>query len=283
MPSFTQTLDSIRHRFITGELPNKSGEGEAKQDDEEEVYGDFEDLEAGEGGENGENKDKEQEKKEEEEQDSIEAERERIAKRKEELKKKFDEEYDGEDEDGPKLDFYEQRKAEIEKQLNMNRAEFEEDDPATRAMVEGYRPGSYVRLLIKDMPCEFIQHFDPTYPVLVGGLLTSEDQFGIVQVRLKRHRWHRKILKTNDPLIFSIGWRRFQSIPIYSLYDGTRNRMLKYTPEHMHCLATFFGKSSYKLNASDWNQVLTIGHKKVLYIHRILVFVLFNLYQITRL
>lgn len=229
------TLDSIRNRFITGDLD--AGES-AFAPEEDEVEGDFEDLEAEadeEPQENGNKRDKEAMIR-----DPVLVEREKIAKRKEELRKKFEEEF-GDDEEGPKMDFYEQKKAEIEQQLEMNRAEFENDDPHTRAMVEGYRPGSYVRLLIKNMPCEFVENFDPTYPILVGGLLTTEDQFGWVQVRIKRHRWHPKILKTNDPLIFSIGWRRFQSIPIYSLNDGTRNRMLKYTPEHMHCLATFYG------------------------------------------
>ncbi|KAI9254273.1 hypothetical protein BY458DRAFT_579990 [Sporodiniella umbellata] len=233
-------LDSIRNRFITGDL-NDSANGESafQPEEEEEEFGDFEDLEADEASEEV----KEGSKKRDKEgmiRDPMMIEREKIAKRKEQLRKKFEEEYD-ESEDGPKMDFYEQKKQEIEMQLQTNRAEFEDDDLATRALVEGYRPGSYVRLLIKDMPCEFVENFDPVYPILVGGLLTSESQFGWVQVRIKRHRWHPKTLKTNDPLIFSIGWRRFQSIPIYSLNDGTRNRMLKYTPEHMHCLATFYG------------------------------------------
>ncbi|OBZ81325.1 Ribosome biogenesis protein bms1, partial [Choanephora cucurbitarum] len=232
------TLDSIRNRFITGDIDAANGQS-AFPPEKDEVEGDFEDLEA----EQEEQEVDGQSKKKDKEgmiRDPVAVERERIAKRKEELRKKFDEEF-GEDDDGPKMDFYEQKKAEIQQQLEMNRLEFENDDLHTRAMVEGYRPGSYVRLLIKNMPCEFVKHFDPTYPVLVGGLLPTEDQFGWVQVRIKRHRWHPKILKTNDPLIFSIGWRRFQSIPIYSLNDGTRNRMLKYTPEHMHCLATFYG------------------------------------------
>ncbi|ORX61911.1 DUF663-domain-containing protein [Hesseltinella vesiculosa] len=227
-------LDSIRNRFITGDIDAANGEvQEGQPDGEEEVFGDFEDLEAEGDAEPQDNQEPEGE------EDSVEAERARIAKRKEQLAKKFEEEYD--EEDGPKMDFYEKRKAEIADQLAKNREEFENDDAHVRALVEGYRPGSYVRILLKDVPYEFIEHFDPVYPVLIGGLLPSEDQFGMVQVRLKRHRWHRKILKTNDPLIFSMGWRRFQSIPVYSLDDGTRNRMLKYTPEHMHCLATFFG------------------------------------------
>jgi ribosome biogenesis protein BMS1 len=169
-------LDSIRNRFITGNLDDNqqaNGEGENGEGDEQEEFGDFEDLETGEVVQAESAPD----------EDPIQAERDAVAKRKEELKKKFDAEYDDDDEDGPKLDFYETKKEEINQQLMINRAEFEDDDPQTRAMVEGFRPGSYVRILIKNMPCEFVENFDARYPVLLGGLLTSEEQFGFVQVR----------------------------------------------------------------------------------------------------
>lgn len=32
------------------------------------------------------------------------------------------------------------------------------------------------------MPCEFVTNFDAKYPVILGGLLSSEDKMGFIQV-----------------------------------------------------------------------------------------------------
>ena len=225
-----ERLDSIRHLFITGD----------EDGDEEEPKN---------GGPQGASDSAEEEEEEEDSDDEDDAEAKKakeLGEKKAALKRKFDERYDegsdGEGADGQ--DWYDEQKAELTRQAEQNRLEMTGEDEETREAVEGYIPGSYLRLELDNVPCELVEHFDPKQPLIVGGLLASEETFGYVQVRLKKHRWHHKILKTNDPLIFSMGWRRFQSLPIYSLDDGTRNRMLKYTPEHMHCLATIWAPAA---------------------------------------
>lgn len=216
-------LESIRHLFITGDDDGEAGNGQQDGADGEDSEPDtFDALLSA-------------------DPDTTRAAT--LAAKKEVLKRKFDEQYD--DPESSKLDFYEEKKDEMARQLALNRAEFGDIDTESRALLEGFRPGQYVRIELTDVPCELVEHFDPAYPIVIGGLLPAEERFGYIQVRIKRHRWFVKTLKNNDPLILSLGWRRFQTVPIYSLDDHSiRMRMLKYTPEHMHCYATFYGPVS---------------------------------------
>lgn len=242
-----ENVEALRMRFTSRRSSCDGGDGEKKwcsDEDAESDEGDgvFEDLETGEASK-------------QESADDIAAEREKNAKRKEELKTRFEEE----DRDGFLNDkanarrdggdvhefgedeWYDAQKAMIQKQLDINKDEFETLDERQRAAVEGYRVGKYAKLVLEGVPAEFVTRFNARLPVVVGGLTPTEDRWGFVQMRIKRHRWHKRILKTNDPLVFSLGWRRFQSLPMYSISDSrTRNRMLKYTPEHMHCFATTY-------------------------------------------
>lgn len=64
----------------------------------------------------------------------------------------------------------------------LNRAEFEDVDDETRVLYEGFRPGMYIRVEISSIPSEFVTNFDPHYPIILGGLNSSEGNVGYLQV-----------------------------------------------------------------------------------------------------
>ncbi|VEU23073.1 DEKNAAC104187 [Brettanomyces naardenensis] len=255
----SEAISELKTRFFKSAKQRILEEGEEDEDEE----GDFEDLEQEENQdeENGddfadfdaEEEKEEEDDDEEDEQDddvpglSVEEQRMLNAKKKEKLIEQFEEEEGGikgkEDDIFTEEDtWYEFQKAKMGKQLEINKKELAQMDTDTREKVEGLPAGSYVKLTFDQMPMEFMENFEPEFPILIGGLLQTEERFGFLNVRIRRHRWHKKIMKSNDPLIFSLGWRRFQTLPIYTTTDSrTRTRMLKYTPEHAYCNATFYG------------------------------------------
>uniref|UniRef100_A0A674IFA8 Bms1-type G domain-containing protein n=1 Tax=Terrapene triunguis TaxID=2587831 RepID=A0A674IFA8_9SAUR len=233
-----EVMNSIRDCFVTGKWEADKDASKLLEEDEE-LYGDFEDLETGivhkgkPAGSEGEEEDKEGK----EPKAGEEEEKKKRMDKKRKLKEIFDAEYDEGD-----ATYFDDLKGEMQKQAQLNRAEFEDQDDESRVQYEGFRPGMYVRIEIENIPCEFVLNFDPHYPIILGGLGNSEGNVGYVQLRLKKHRWYKKILKTRDPIIFSLGWRRFQTIPMYYIEDHNgRHRLLKYSPQHMHCGATFWG------------------------------------------
>lgn len=209
---------------------------DAQSDNGSDMFGDFEDFETGEKHISKEHEDSKDVQKGKYEDQPKEVENLKEKKRK--LKEQFDSEYDNTE----KNNFYDDLKTSVEKQAQLNKTVFENMPDDLRVQVEGYRPGMYVRIEFENFPSEFIENFDPTYPLLIGALNLGEESIGFVNVKIKKHRWYSKTLKSNDPLIISLGWRRFQTIPLYSkLEDDLKFRYLKYTPEHLSCNANFWG------------------------------------------
>lgn len=256
------SLSLISDRLLTlPKLSEAEGDETATEDknslEDEEAYGDFEDLESI---ENNEDKDQETadsfpdfEKEEQETHEgdavkakSFEEQREINASKKQKLKLQFDlEEGENFKEDDPNNEFdtwFELQKNKLSKQHEINQTILQTLTVEQRNNFEGFKPGTYLKIVFDNVPCEFVNNFQAEVPIILGGLLPTEMKFGVMNSRVRRHRWHKKILKSNDPVIFSLGWRRFQSLPIYTTTDSrTRTRMLKYTPEHAYCQASFYG------------------------------------------
>lgn len=233
----------IENCFVTGKWKQSEDASEllrlddmeVPSDDDSEIFGDFEDLETGEKHLAPTDVEKKGEKRKLPEEELS---REEIAEKKRKLKEKFDAEYDND----AKLTHYDELKSTAEKQAELNRKVFEDMPDDIRVQIEGFRSGMYVRVEFENVPAEFVTHFDPVYPLILGALNMGEENIGFVNIKIKKHRWYPKILKTNDPLIISLGWRRFQTIPLFSkLQDDLKYTYLKYTPKHVQCNAQMWG------------------------------------------
>ncbi|XP_075253086.1 ribosome biogenesis protein BMS1 homolog [Convolutriloba macropyga] len=230
----------IENCFVTGNFGEEDAERLLQADDYD-AFGDFEDLEKEDDDELEDSKgDDENDKEEEDNVISGETLKEIRKRNYEKKKKRMMQVVDVEGKD--KDTFYDELKTEVSAQALLNQQEFESLDPSMRIKFEGYRAGMYLRIELKGMPPEFVDNFDPDYPLVLGGLGQSENTVGYMNLRMKKHRWFRKILKSKDPVVMSVGWRRYQTVSIYSIQEhNMRNRFLKYTPEFMHCTSTVFG------------------------------------------
>ena len=235
---------STKLRFATGAAPGGvDGDDGAAWDDDAPLHGDFEELDASSSSDDDDDA-------AEEALSPQDAARKAAAEKKAAAMSLRDDDGDGGagddaagdgDDDDEENTFLAEQRAALAKQKLSNEREFRDD--AARLGLEGLSSGQYVRVRLERVPCEFVDHLSPRRPVILGGLLPHEAApASLVTGRVRRHRWYGKVLKARDPVLFSCGWRRFQSAPLYSLEDErqTRSRYLKYTPEHMHCGATFW-------------------------------------------
>ena len=53
----------------------------------------------------------------------------------------------------------------------------------------GFNVGTYVRVVLGNIPPEFLKHFNPFVPHVVGVVGPSECSKGYLNVRIKKHRF----------------------------------------------------------------------------------------------
>ena len=252
----TNIYKQLKNLFVTGDWGGETDNGDECADDDDEVYGEFEDLTTGEVfGRAPENSDDESDAENSDDSDDMHMTNEEIdeqlreenaakkalARQSNELEDEAKENEAGDDEGDE--EYLQSVRAELASRKNRNKIEFGDEGEQARFQHEGVRQGVYCRVVISDVPVEFLKGFKSTKPLVMGGLLPHESNMGLISARVKRHRWYKKVLKSNDVITFSVGWRRYQSIPVFSMDDEnqSRRRYLKYTPEHMHCSCTFYG------------------------------------------
>lgn len=65
------------------------------------------------------------------------------------------------------------------------------------------------------MKCEleiekkYVEKFEPGDVMVLCATESRENRLTLLRVKIKKHRWFPTILKNQDPLIISAGWRRF--------------------------------------------------------------------------
>ena len=222
-------VESIRDKFVTG----KWAESEAEPD---EAFGEFEDFETGEkfGAPQSDESDDDTGNyltagMTDDEIRAYHAERK--AKQKSNFDDEFDEEKKALADDNDEIAenaYMDSLKREKEARLKKNELEFGEDGERARLAHEGFRQGLYCRIRIDNVPSDFVSSFNPHTPLVIGGLTPQETSLGLIRCRFKKHRWHKRILKCNDPLVFSMGWRRFQSVPVFSTEDQNGRHRYEY-------------------------------------------------------
>jgi len=156
----------------------------------------------------------------------------------EDYAEKFEQEYDEKEKD--KRDIFAQEKSKYGEMERINEEIVQNHAADKRMHIEGIPPGRYVKIHIR-LPKKVKNICDPEHLIVLGANREEELSMTFVQGRAKRHRWFKKTLKTREAHYVSMGWRRFQTVPTFSMKDSTRNRYLKYTPDSMACSVTFYG------------------------------------------
>ncbi|CEI97317.1 hypothetical protein G6F70_002951 [Rhizopus microsporus] len=85
-----------------------------------------------------------------------------------------------------------------------------------QAIVGNVKPGSRITIWIHNVPIEAFQSYDRTRPFIVFGLLQYEHKMSLLNIQIQRDNAYEEPVKSKDPMVMHMGFRRYNVRPIYS-------------------------------------------------------------------
>lgn len=145
-----------------------------------------------------------------------------------------------------KLDKEIEKEPQIEnKENNGNTQNFIESKDVNEFINEDYgyyKYGKFVRVDLISLKKNVVEKFTSKKPIILFSVDIQEQATAFMKIKLSKHLYYPKILKSGDPIIYSIGCRRFQTTSTFCVEDKhLRLRQIKYTPKFDACFAVSYG------------------------------------------
>ncbi|KAI7882788.1 uncharacterized protein EV154DRAFT_471218 [Mucor mucedo] len=85
-----------------------------------------------------------------------------------------------------------------------------------QAIVGAVKPGRRITIHISNVPIQAFQAYDKTRPFIVFGLLQYEHKMSLINLQVQRDNAYEGTVRSKDPLVMHMGFRRYNVRPIYS-------------------------------------------------------------------
>ncbi|KAG1459953.1 hypothetical protein G6F46_006023 [Rhizopus delemar] len=85
-----------------------------------------------------------------------------------------------------------------------------------QAIVGNVKPGQRITIWISNVPVQAFQAYDRTRPYVVFGLLQYEHKMSLLNIQLQRDNAYEEPVKSKDPMVMHMGFRRYNVKPVYS-------------------------------------------------------------------
>ncbi|CAO3644260.1 unnamed protein product [Mucor hiemalis] len=85
-----------------------------------------------------------------------------------------------------------------------------------QAIVGNVKPGRRITVWISNVPIQAFESYDKTRPFILFGLLQYEHKMSLINLQVQRDNAYEETVKSKDPMVMHMGFRRYNVKPIYS-------------------------------------------------------------------